>query len=86
MTDSPRANPSAPGWSCPWCGATHYYDCYNIGPIEFLQAVMHDPTVSMYDRLYAADKLKGLADMHIYSDPDNVYACAPPEQHPSILN
>jgi hypothetical protein len=32
----------------------HEYDRPDIGPIEFLLAVLHDPTVSLEDRMEAA--------------------------------
>ena len=57
MTDSPRSNPYAPGWSCPICGATNYYNCPNIRPYAFIEAVMHDPTVPIRERMRAADHL-----------------------------
>ena len=68
MTESPRSNPYAPGWSCPICGATNYYNCPNITPIAFLQAVMHDPTVSIRNRTKAAMHLSRLKDKGIHSD------------------
>jgi hypothetical protein len=64
MTDSLHS----PGWKCPNCGAEHLYDCPNLGPVSFLEAVMHDPTVAMRHRLHAADKLMQLRAKGIYSD------------------
>ena len=56
-TESARSKAKAhgPSWACPTCGATHLYDCPNIGPVGFLQAVMHDATVSIRDRIRAAN-------------------------------
>jgi hypothetical protein len=59
MTDSVR---------CTTCGATHKYDCPNIGPVQFLQAIMSDTTVPLTTRMKAADKLLHLMDKGIYSD------------------
>jgi hypothetical protein len=53
---------------CAICGAEHKYDCSNIGPVQFLQDVMHDPTVPMHHRIKAADHLLRLRDKDIYSD------------------
>lgn len=63
-----QVNNSVPGWACPICGATHLYDCPNLGPVAFLQAVMHDPTVTMRDRMRAAEILEGLRAKDILSD------------------
>jgi hypothetical protein len=62
-------NHSAPGWACPTCGVTHLYDCPNIGPIAFLQAVQRDPSVPIRERMKAADTLLKLKAKGIYSDP-----------------
>ena len=64
MTDSLHS----PGWKCPDCGAEHLYDCPNLGPVSFLQAVMHDPTVAIRDRMRAAEILEGLRAKDILSD------------------
>ena len=53
---------------CATCGATHRYDCPCIGPVQFLQAVMHDPTVPIRDRMYAADKIMRLANKGIWPE------------------
>lgn len=67
----PKPTKSAPQfpWSCPTCGATHLYDCPNIGPVQFLTAVMHDHTVPMRQRMRAADHLLKLKARGITSDP-----------------
>jgi hypothetical protein len=53
---------------CEVCGATHHYDCPNLGPVSFLEAVMHDPTAAMRHRIRAAEILQGLMAKGIYSD------------------
>ena len=69
MTKAPQTESfEFPGVRCATCGATHRYDCPNIGPVKFLQAVMSDPTVPIRDRIKAADKLLQLRDKGIYSD------------------
>jgi hypothetical protein len=62
-------NHSAPGWSCPICNATHHYDCPNLGPVAFLQAVLADSSVPIRDRMRAADILLRLKAKGIHSDP-----------------
>jgi hypothetical protein len=81
MTDS-----ITPGWSCPTCGAEHLYDCPNLGPVAFLQAVMHATNLPVCDRLHAADTLLKLKAKGIYSDPvepEPDYKVVIP-QHPSL--
>ena len=68
MMSDRHMSDSVPGWACPTCGATHLYDCPALGPIGFLQAVMHDPTVTIRDRMRAAEILEGLRAKAIYSD------------------
>jgi hypothetical protein len=70
MTHKPSKTESItkPGWSCPICGAEYLYDCPNLGPIAFLQAVMHAPNVAIRDRMRAANHLLHLRDKGIYSD------------------
>jgi hypothetical protein len=66
MTDSPRKGPSFP---CCICGATHLYDCPNLGPVSFLRAVQSDTTVPLLTRMKAADHLLRLRAKGICSDP-----------------
>jgi hypothetical protein len=47
----------------------HLYDCPNLGPVSFLQAVQKDSTVPIRDRIKAADTLLRLRAKGIYSDP-----------------
>ena len=50
------------------CGAEYLYDCPNLGPIAFLQAVMHASNLPIRDRTKAAMHLSRLKDKGIYSD------------------
>jgi hypothetical protein len=61
-------NPSAPGWSCPICGAEHHYNCPNLGPVSFLQPVQADSSVPIRHRMKAANTLLHLKAKGIYSD------------------
>ena len=64
---------------CATCGATHKYDCPCIGPVQFLQAIMHDATIPIVTRMGAADRLIRLSDKGIHSD-----AQEPPEPEPVV--
>jgi hypothetical protein len=48
-TQSPEPTPAAP--------SNHLYDNPDLGPLDFLAAVLHAPEADIYDRIAAAEAL-----------------------------